>query len=82
MAALGVSLARCWAHLELKNPNRSYFYRRDESVFRSSHVPWSGARPSFFKQLRGVLISRDVAASDVSLPVDAAAVCLLELLSS
>ena len=63
----------------LKNPNRSYFSRRDESVFRSSHVPWPGALPSFFKQLRGVLISKDVAASDAMLPVDAAAVCLLEV---
>ena len=48
-------------------------------MFRSTLVPWPRALPLFFKQLRGVLFSRDVAASDAMLLVDAAAVCLLEV---
>ena len=78
MAALGASLARSWCDLELKHPNRSYFYKCGESGFRSSFVPWPGALP-MFKQLRGLLVSKDIAARDAMLPVDGASVCLLEM---
>ena len=48
-------------------------------VFRGSSVPLPGALPIFWGQLREILISKDVAAADALLNVEAAAVCLLEV---
>ena len=79
-----------WLHLEfclqgahltwsLKNQNRSFFYQRDNSKFRSNFVAWPGALPLFFKQLRGLFISKDVAATDALVSYEGGAVVLLEL---
>ena len=48
--------------------------------FRPQFLPWLGALPVFFKQLRGILISKAVACRDLGLTTPVAAIALIEAL--
>ena len=80
-----------WLHFELyvvgqglswtlKNCNRAYLLGAYSSPFVPAFLPWSGAMPYHFKQLRSMLISRLARAWSSHLSVMQSSLCIRELL--
>ena len=80
-----------WLHFEiyvvgsgvawtLKNSNRSYLFGMHAAPFVPAFLPWPGALPYHFKQLRSIMISRLALAWSSQLSVIQSSLCVLELL--
>jgi len=85
-------MAPCiWLHFELhlvaagvswilKNTNRAFLYGNYSQAFIPSFLPWPGALPCHFKQLRATLIGKTALAWSSQLSTVKAVMCLLEVL--
>ena len=64
----------------LKNGNRDAIFCKTGGPFKPQFLPWPGSLPVFFKQLRGVLISKAVVCRAMGVSVAIAASAILEAL--